>query len=181
MGSSSLCVVNKSLVVTPLWAGMRTKSKWSPGPGIKVQSVVSNGDGDWVVSACGPSSGICPDCRHPSRSRHGWSYRSLQDLPIQGNEVTVRLQLSRWRCTYRQCKRQTFTEPLPAIASPYARRTRRVAEIVGAAGAQRRRAARRALDETAWDVDQRRHHPSALEAQCFTGRRPTVSSDRRYR
>ncbi|WP_372431692.1 hypothetical protein [Rhizobium mongolense] len=32
LGSSSLCVVNKSLTVTPLWAGMRTKLKWSPGP-----------------------------------------------------------------------------------------------------------------------------------------------------
>jgi transposase len=134
LGSSSLCVVNKSLVVTALWAGMLTKSKWSPGPGIKVQSVVFGDEGDCVVSACGPSSGICPDCRHQSKSRHGWSYRSLQDLPIQGNEVTVRLQLRRWRCTYRQCRRQTFTDRVPAIASPYARRTRRVAEIVGLLG-----------------------------------------------
>ncbi|PJR09871.1 hypothetical protein CEJ86_30105 [Sinorhizobium meliloti] len=31
--------------------------------------------------------------------------------------------------------------------------------------------ARRALDETAWDAGQRRHHPSALEAQCSTSRR----------
>lgn len=113
---------------------MRTKSKWSPGPGIKVQSVVSNGDGDWVVSACGPSSGICPDCRHQSRSRHGWSYRSLKDLPVQGNKVMVRLRMSRWRCTYRQCNRQTFIDPAPAIASPYARRTTRVAEIAGLLG-----------------------------------------------
>ncbi|MGO4450460.1 ISL3 family transposase [Phyllobacterium sp. TAF24] len=113
---------------------MRTKSKWSPGPGIKVQSVVYNDEGDWVVSACGPTSGICPDCRHQSRSRHGWSYRSLQDLPIQGNEVTVRLQMSRWRCTYRQCRRQTFTDRVPSVASPYARRTTRVAEIVGLLG-----------------------------------------------
>ncbi|PRD42915.1 ISL3 family transposase [Phyllobacterium phragmitis] len=113
---------------------MRTQSKWSPGPGIKVLSVVSNGDGDWVVSACGPSSGICPDCRQQSGSRHGWSYRSLQDLPIQGNEVTVWLQLSRWRCTYRQCGRKTFTDRVPAIASPYARRTTRVADIVGLLG-----------------------------------------------
>lgn len=110
---------------------MRTKSKWSPGPGIKVQSIVSNGDGGWVVSACGPSSGICPDCGKHSGSRHGWSYRSLQDLPIQGNEVTVRLRLSRWRCTYRQCERQTFTDAIPEIASPYARRTTRVAKLVG--------------------------------------------------
>jgi len=113
---------------------MRTRSKWSPGPGIKVQSVVSNDDGDWVVSACGPSSGTCPDCQNQSRSRHGWSYRNLQDLPVQGKEVTVRLQLSRWRCTYRQCRRQTFTDRVPAIASPYARRTTRVAEIIGLMG-----------------------------------------------
>jgi hypothetical protein len=37
---------------------MRTKSKWSPGPGIKVQSVVSSDEGKWVVSACGASSGM---------------------------------------------------------------------------------------------------------------------------
>ncbi|WP_425356259.1 transposase family protein [Sinorhizobium fredii] len=96
---------------------MRTKSKWSPGPGIKVQSVISSEQGDWVVSACGPTSGICPDCRHQSRSRHGWSYRNLQDLPIQGSAVTVKLQLRRWRCTYRPCGRQTFTDQAPAIAS----------------------------------------------------------------
>jgi hypothetical protein len=99
-----------------------------------VQSVVSSDEGKWVVSACGPSSGICPDCRHQSRSRHGWSYRSLQDLPIQGNAVTLRLQLSRWRCTYRQYRRQTFTDQIPSIASPYARRTSRVAEVVSLFG-----------------------------------------------
>lgn len=120
-------------MVTAL-GGHANKIEWSPGPGIKVQSVVSSNEGDWVVSACGPSSGICPDCRHQSKSRHGWSYRSLQDLPIQCNEVTVRLQLRRWRYTYRQCRRQTFTDRVPAIASPYARRTTRVAEIVGRLG-----------------------------------------------
>lgn len=83
--SSSHCVVNRPLVMTPIWAGMRTKSKWSPGPGINVQSVVSSDEGKRVVSACGPVSGICPECRHQHRSRHGCSYRSLQDLPIQGN------------------------------------------------------------------------------------------------
>lgn len=68
---------------------MRTRSKWSPGPGIRVRSVVFGDEGRWVVSACGPTSGICPDCRYRSRNRHGWSYRSLQDLPIQGHAVTV--------------------------------------------------------------------------------------------
>ncbi|AGB75430.1 hypothetical protein RTCIAT899_PC08215 (plasmid) [Rhizobium tropici CIAT 899] len=55
IGSCSLCVVKRSLVVAPLWAGMRPKSKWSPGPGIKVKSMVIGEEGCWAVSACGPS------------------------------------------------------------------------------------------------------------------------------
>ncbi|WP_432444229.1 transposase family protein [Rhizobium leguminosarum] len=68
---------------------MRTRSKWLPGPGIEVQSIVSNEEGDWVVSACRASSGTCPDCQRQSTNRHGWSYRSLPDLPVQGKAVTV--------------------------------------------------------------------------------------------
>lgn len=113
---------------------MRTKTKWSPGPGIKVLGVALTDDDSWVVSAAGPAFGICPDCGRRSRNRHGWSNRSLQDLPVQGKTVTVKLRLSRWRCTHQKCERQTFTDRLPTIASPYARRTRRVAEIVGLLG-----------------------------------------------
>jgi hypothetical protein len=45
--------------------------------------------------------------------------------------VTLKLRLSRWRCAHQKCERQTFTDRLLAIASPYARRTSRVTEIVG--------------------------------------------------
>jgi transposase len=48
--------------------------------------------------------------------------------------VTVKVRLSRWRCAHQKCERQTFTDRLPTIASPYARRTKRVAEIVGLLG-----------------------------------------------
>ncbi len=91
-------------------------------------------DDGWVVSAAGSAIGICPDCGRRSRSRHGWSNRSLQDLPVQGRPVTVKLRLNRWRCAYQKCERQTFTDRLPTIASQYARRTTRVAEIVGLLG-----------------------------------------------
>ena len=46
----------------------------------------------------------------------------------------MKLRSSRWLCAERKCKRQTFTDRLPTIATPYARRTRRVAEIVGLLG-----------------------------------------------
>jgi transposase len=113
---------------------MRTKSKWSPGPGVKILGVVLTDDDGWVVTAAGPAIGICPDCRLRSRSRHGWSNRSLQDLPVQGKAVAVKLRLSRWRCLQQQCERQTFADRLPTVASPYARRTKRVVEIVGLLG-----------------------------------------------
>jgi len=113
---------------------MRTKSKWSPSPGVKVLGVALTVDDGWVVSAAGSAVGICPDCGRRSRSRHGWSHRHLQDLPVQGKPVTVKLLLSRSRCSYRKCERQTFTDRLPMIAAPYARRTRRVGEIPGLLG-----------------------------------------------
>ncbi len=113
---------------------MRTKMKWSPGRGVKVLGVALTNDESWVVSAAGPAFGICPDCGRRTRYRHGWSNRSLQGLPVQGKTVTVKLRLSRWRCAHQKCERQTFTDRLPTIASPYARRTRRVSEIVGLLG-----------------------------------------------
>ncbi|QEL26840.1 transposase [Bosea sp. F3-2] len=91
---------------------MRSQSKWSPGPGVRILGVALTDDHDWVVSAAGPAIGICPDCGWQSRSRHGWSNRSLQDLPFQGKPVTVKLLLSRWRCSHQQCERQTFTDRL---------------------------------------------------------------------
>ena len=44
--------------------------------------------------------------------------------------MTVKLRVIRWRCGNAECERQTFADPLPEIASPHARRTCRVAEIV---------------------------------------------------
>ena len=122
------------LATLSLWAGMRTKSKWSPGPGVKILGVALTVDDGWVVSAAGSAIGICPDCGRRSRSRHGSYFRSLQDLPVQGKPVTVRLLLSRWRCLHRKCERRTFTDRLPTVAAPYARRTARVVEIVGLLG-----------------------------------------------
>lgn len=113
----------------PLCAGMRTKTKWSPGPGAKIRGVALTDDDSWLVSAAGPAFGILPRLRTTDRSRHGWSNRSLQNLPVQGKTVTVKPRLSRWRCAHQKCERQTFTDRLPTIASPW-----RVAEIVGLLG-----------------------------------------------
>jgi transposase len=54
----------------------------------------------------------------------------MQDLPVQGLVVTLKLRVIRWRCRNAECERQTFADQLPEIASPYARRTCRIAEII---------------------------------------------------
>ncbi|TCN28830.1 transposase, partial [Shinella granuli] len=133
-GSSSLCVVNRPLASHLLSAVMRTKSKWSPGPGVNVLGISLEPDGNWVVSASAKPVGICPDCGIRSRYRHGWRKRTLQDLPVQGQVVKIKLALNRWQCRHRNCRRRTFTDQLPEIASPYSRRTARMAVIVSLVG-----------------------------------------------
>lgn len=113
---------------------MRTKLKLSPGPGVGVRGITQNGDENCVVSADARPVGICPDCGTRSSFRHGRRSRQLTDLPIQGQAVRVRLTVTRWQCRQGKCERRTFSDQLPTIAPPYARRTSRLAEIVGLLG-----------------------------------------------
>ncbi|WP_349963490.1 transposase family protein [Rhizobium sp. ZPR3] len=48
---------------------------------------------------------MCPDCGRRSRHRHCWHNRRLQDLPVQGQAVKIRLALNRWQCRHRKCER----------------------------------------------------------------------------
>ena len=112
-------MVHLPLGTVSLWAWMRTNSKWSSGPGVKILGVALTIDDGWIVSAARSPIGICPDCGGRSRSWHGWSNRSLQDLPAQGKPVTVRLVLSRWLCANRECARPTFTDRLAALCCSY--------------------------------------------------------------
>ena len=112
---------------------MTSMTQWTPGPGIQVLEA-EKPNGSWIVSAVGLGSGRCPDCESLSTSRHSRYVRHLQDLPVQGITVTLRVKLSRWRCRDRGCERKTFSDLLPRIAQPFARRTRRVSELAQLVG-----------------------------------------------
>ena len=47
-----------------------------------------------MISAVGPEGGPCPDCGKPSKRRHSRYFRHLQDLPVQGAVVTVKMRMS---------------------------------------------------------------------------------------
>src|SRR3984885_62721 len=52
------------------------------------------------------------------------------DLSPQGTPVVISARLGRWRCRNQECNRRIFTERVPGLAAPFARRTARLAGIV---------------------------------------------------
>jgi transposase len=73
-------------------------------------------------------SAPCPLCTTPARRIHSRYTRTLADLPWADYRVRLQLCVRKWFCRYRACRRRIFTEPLPAVAAPWARRTVRLAQ-----------------------------------------------------
>jgi transposase len=72
----------------------------------------------------------CPLCSVLSSRIHSRYVRTLADLPWNGIPVRLRLTVRRFRCRTDTCDRRIFTERLPGIVAPYARRTARCAEAL---------------------------------------------------
>ncbi len=113
---------------------MNSKKHWAPRSGVTVHRIARNGSAGWVVFCLLVQEGICPICRSRSQRRHGWRHRRLQDFPTHGEAVTVELRVCRWRCTSAGCRRVTFSDQVPSVAFPYARRTSRAARIASHLG-----------------------------------------------
>jgi hypothetical protein len=107
---------------------MMKNAKWAPASGLQLLGSEYR-DARWTVSAVGRGTARCPGCDVLSTRRHGSQVRHLQELPAQGTPVTLRVRLARWRCQNQGCERLTFSDCLPHVAAPYARRTRRVADL----------------------------------------------------
>jgi len=73
--------------------------------------------------------GVCPQCRHRTDKVHSRYMRTLADLPWMGCAVRLQLHVRRFFCTNAACQRQIFTERVPSIVAPYARRTTRLSEV----------------------------------------------------
>jgi transposase len=78
------------------------------------------------------TSAPCPLCATPARRIHSDYERTLADLPWAQYRVCLQLRVRKWFCRNRACRRRIFTERLPTIAAPWARRTLRLAQrLVG--------------------------------------------------
>lgn len=71
-------------------------------------------------------SAACPQCGHRSTRMHSRYRRILADLPWAGLPARMVLWSRRFFCDTPDCPRRIFTERLPGVAAPHARRTDRL-------------------------------------------------------
>lgn len=81
-----------------------------------------------------PATAPCPLCTTPAQRMHSHYERTLADLPWAQYRVRLQLRVRKWFCHNRACQRCIFTERLPTVAAPWARRTLRLAQRLGALG-----------------------------------------------
>src|SRR5260370_39758026 len=71
----------------------------------------------------------CPLCERRSTQVHSHYQRVLADLPWMGCAMRLVLHVRRFFCPNPDCQRQIFTERLPSVVAPYARRTLRLQDL----------------------------------------------------
>lgn len=72
----------------------------------------------------------CPICGIWSEAVHSLYQRTIADLPWGRQTVRLQLRARKFFCRQPPCSRRIFTERLPAVVAPYARRTVRLTEVV---------------------------------------------------
>ncbi len=73
--------------------------------------------------------GLCPVCHCCSTRIHSRYTRLVADLPWMGCALRLELHTRRFFCLNTHCPRQIFTERLPSVVAPYARRTSRLTDV----------------------------------------------------
>src|SRR5256884_5842120 len=82
------------------------------------------------TQACVP----CPLCHVQTTRVHSRYTRTVADLSWGAYAVRLQLRVRKFFCDHPACPRQIFTERLPTVAAPWARRTLRLAQHPSALG-----------------------------------------------
>jgi transposase len=83
-----------------------------------------------IVVATIVSEAYCPVCKCHSDKVHSRYVRNVADLPWMGWAVRLEVHTRRFFCLNLTCPRQIFTERLPNVVAPYARRTNRLTDVL---------------------------------------------------
>ncbi len=102
--------------------------------GLRLLSVQFEDDACSVRAAVGSLSACCPACRRSSSVIHSRYWRTLRDLPLQGRNVKLYVEVRRFRCRNQDCGRKTFVEPLATVTTKHSQQTLRFSETVRLVG-----------------------------------------------
>ena len=107
-----------------------------PDPDLKIEHTQFNASKTALVLkiASRNPQGFCPTCHQPSARRHSAYERRIADLPSGGLRVELRLTVRRFFCTHPECPQRIFSERLPEVVKPYARRSERLNQVMGSMG-----------------------------------------------
>src|SRR5712692_2493156 len=83
-----------------------------------------------AIVATTSSEALCPLCQCRSESIHSRSMRVVADLPWAGWAVRLELRVRRFFCQNQAWTRRIFTERLPGVVAPSARRTTRLTDLL---------------------------------------------------
>ncbi|MEM6433760.1 MAG: ISL3 family transposase [Cyanobacteria bacterium P01_D01_bin.115] len=76
----------------------------------------------------------CPLCGSFTQRVHSRYERTLADLPCIHFTLTLLMTVSKFFCPNSECRRRIFTERLPEVAAPWARKTARLVQHLQAIG-----------------------------------------------
>lgn len=76
----------------------------------------------------------CPLCHQRSAHVHSHYIRQVADLPWHGIAVRLPVRVRRFFCDHPTCQQAIFTERLPGLVAPYARKTARLAQVLEVIG-----------------------------------------------
>lgn len=83
-----------------------------------------------VLTMCStPTIATCPRCGLPASRIHSRYHRHLVDVSWALVPVRIDLRVRRFFCDTPDCPCRIFTERLPTVVQPYARRTARLAQL----------------------------------------------------
>src|SRR5215211_4960331 len=94
--------------------------------GLRLDDVTSGPDRIVAILEATAPRAMCPICGTWSESIHSLYQRTIADLPWGRQTVWLQLRVRKLFCRQPTCSRRIFTERLPAVVAPYARRTRRL-------------------------------------------------------
>jgi len=90
---------------------------------IRLETLQVAAAGISVTMTTSTATALCPDCGTLATRVHSRYDRTLADLPWAETPVRICLTVQRFFCDQVSCRRATFSERLPTLAPPYARRT----------------------------------------------------------